>query len=104
MWCVSNLGLYQDIVVRAAQLGGVEKLTASIGKAAVAKAAPALLGVGVAVGTALTLAATKGYEIWSERRRGAIREGEEAVAVLKDAVGDARDAAGDEAVACESEG
>lgn len=54
---MSNLGMYQEIVTAAAQMGGVEPLIRKIESGAVAKAAPGLLGKGAGIGALGTLAA-----------------------------------------------
>jgi hypothetical protein len=54
---LGNLGRYQDIVVVAKEVGGVDKLIEQIGEGAVSKAAPRIFGKGALVG-ALGTAAT----------------------------------------------
>lgn len=56
---MSNLGLYQTIVEQAKGVGGVENLVAEIGRGAVAKEAPRLVGLGVFIGVG-TVAALVG--------------------------------------------
>lgn len=41
---MGNLGRYQDIVVAAKEVGGVDKLIEQIGEGAVSKAAPRTFG------------------------------------------------------------
>jgi hypothetical protein len=55
---LGNLGEYQDIVVAAKEVGGVDKLIKKIGEGAVSKAAPRIFGKGVLVGATLGTAAT----------------------------------------------
>ena len=54
---MGNLGKYEDIVVAAKEVGGVDKLIEKIGEGAVSKAAPRIFGKGALVG-ALGTAAT----------------------------------------------
>ena len=61
---MSNLGLYQDIVMQAKRVGGVDALVRNVADTAVRKAAPGLVGTGVAVGVGLTVAATVGARHW----------------------------------------
>ena len=58
---MSNLGPYQEIVTAAARVGGVENLIRTIESAAVARAAPGLLGKGAGIGALVTLAAGGAY-------------------------------------------
>ncbi|GAB3781520.1 hypothetical protein [Nocardioides ungokensis] len=60
---MGNLGAYQDIVVKAKDAGGVEKLIESIEKAAAWKAMPK----GFAAGIAATIAAVAVVKQYSKR-------------------------------------
>lgn len=50
---MGNLGKYQDIVVAAKEVGGVDKLIEQIEESAVSKAAPRIFGKGALVGALL---------------------------------------------------
>lgn len=68
---MGNLGRYQDIVEAAKAVGGVENLIENIEVGAVAKAAPALVGKGAALGAAGLAAAvalgTLAKRAWVDR-------------------------------------
>ena len=53
---MGNLGKYQDIVVAAKEVGGVDKLVEKIGEGAVSKAAPRIFGKGALIGVVGTAA------------------------------------------------
>lgn len=93
---MGNLGPYQDIVVKAKDAGGVERLIEAIEKAAAAKAMPKAFAAGVAV----TAAAAGGVAAIVKRasKRAEAREAEanEAKARLASIVDEA--SAGQDAV------
>ncbi len=83
---MGNLGKYQDIVVAAKEVGGVDKLIEQIEEGAVSKAAPRIFGKGAlvgALGTALAAMASKRY-LDNKKAREALAE--DAKAQLKAAV------------------
>lgn len=55
---MGNLGKYQDFVVAAKEVGGVDKLIEQIGEDAVSRAAPRIFGKGALAGATLVTAAT----------------------------------------------
>lgn len=82
---MSNLGDYQVLTTAAKAAGGVEPMLASVGQAAVAKAAPRLLAVGGLIGGVSVLAlggsTYAGWHWWSQRAQK-IQEGLEAERIL----------------------
>ena len=79
---MSNLGRYQDIVVEAAQAGGVDNLIKSIEANAVAKAAPRKFLAGAGVATAVFAIGSMGWKRFSESRRTSEQQASEAKAKL----------------------
>ena len=80
---MSNLGAYQEITTRAAKMGGVDALVSSIGRDAVARSAPGLVGVGVVVGglvggAVVRWGAPRIQSWWEARRADTIQAGEQA--------------------------
>ena len=75
---MGNLGPYQDIVVKAKDAGGVEKLIESIEKSAALKAIPK----GFAAGVAATIAAVAVVKQYSKRSEAREAEAHEAKAQL----------------------
>lgn len=71
---MSNLGPYQEITTLAKSLGGVEKLVHDIEAAAVTKAAPRHVAVGVVIGGLLV----GGGKVLYDRYRMSQRIGDEA--------------------------
>jgi hypothetical protein len=89
---VGNLGAYQDIVVKAKDAGGVEKLIESIEKSAALKAMPK----GFAAGVAATIAAVAAVKQYSKRSAAREAQANEAKARLASIVDEA--SAGQDAV------
>lgn len=82
---MSNLGPYQDIVVLAKSVGGVETLIEKIGKEAVARATPGRMLIGAACGVVITVAGFGTKRLW-DARAVRIAEGELAGQQLRDLV------------------
>lgn len=82
---MGNLGAYQDIVVKAKDAGGVEKLVESIEKSAALKAMPK----GFAAGVAATIAAVAAVKQYSKRSKAHDAQANEAKARLASIVDDA---------------
>jgi hypothetical protein len=87
---LGNLARYQDIVVAAKEVGGVDKLIEQIGEGAVSKAAPRIFGKSALVGalgtaaTGVAAMAAKRYLDNKKKAREALAE--DAKAQLKAAV------------------
>ena len=87
---MGNLGRYQDLVMAAKEVGGVDKLIEQIGDGAVSKAAPRIFGKGALVGalgtaaTGVAAMAAKRYLDNKKKAREALAE--DAKAQLKAAV------------------
>jgi hypothetical protein len=82
---LGNLGSYQDIVVAAKEVGGVNKLIEQIGEGAVSKAAPRIFGEGALVG-ALGTAAAMAAKRYLDNKKAREALAEDAKAQLKAAV------------------
>lgn len=86
---MGNLGKYQDFVVAAKEVGGVDKLIEQIEKGAVSRAAPRIRRksalVGAAFGTAATGAAMAAKR-YLDNKKGREALAEDAKAQLKAAV------------------
>ena len=88
---MGNLGRYQDIVVVAKEVGGVNKLIEQIGEGAVSKAAPRIFGKGAlvgALGTAATGVAAMAAKRYLDNKKAGEALAEDAKAQLKAAVED----------------
>ena len=86
---MGKLGKYQDIVVAAKEVGGVDKLIEKIGEGAVSKAAPRIFGKGAlvgVVGTAATGVAAMIAKCYLDNKKAREALGEDAKAQLKAAV------------------
>lgn len=86
---MGNLGRYQDIVVAANEVGGVDKLIEQIGEDAVSKAAPRIFGKGAlvqALGTAATGVAAMAAKRYLDNKKAREALAEDAKAQLKAAV------------------
>lgn len=62
---MSNLGAYQDFVVKASQSGGVDKLITALEKAAVSKVLPPVVAASLVVGTGIGIGAAA---FWNRRK------------------------------------
>lgn len=71
---MSNLGAYQALTTKAAQMGGVEVMLAAVERSAVIRSAPKLVGAGALLGAAgvygikLTAGAAPKIQAWWEKR------------------------------------
>lgn len=86
---MGNLGEYQNIVVAAKEVGGVEKLIGQIEKGAVSKAAPRIRMKGVlvgALGTAATGVAAMAAKRYLDNKKAREALAEDAKAQLKASV------------------
>ena len=86
---MGNLGKYQDIVVAAKEVGGVDKLIEQIEKGAVSKAAPRIRRKGAlvgALGTAATGVAAMAAKRYLDNKKAREALAEDAKAQLKAAV------------------
>ena len=86
---MGNLARYQDIVVAAKEVGGVDKLIEQIGEGTVSKAAPRIFGKGAlvgALGTAATGVAAMAAKRYLDNKKAREDLAEYAKAQLKAAV------------------
>ncbi len=86
---MGNLARYQDIVVAAKEVGGVDKLIEQIGEGAVSKAAPRIFGKGAlvgALGTAATGVAAMAAKRYLDNKKAREALAKDAKAQLKAAV------------------
>lgn len=86
---MGNLGRYQDLVMAAKEVGGVDKLIEQIGEGAVSKAAPRIFGKGAlvgALGTAATGVAAMAAKRYLDNKKARETLAEGAKAQLKAAV------------------
>jgi hypothetical protein len=83
---LGNLGKYQDFVVAAKAVGGVDKLIEQIGEGAVSKAAPRIFGKGALVGATLATGAAMAAKRYLDNKKAREALAEDAEAQLKAAV------------------
>lgn len=65
---VGNLAAYQEIVIRAHELGGVENLIREIERNAVALAAPKYIAAGLGAGLLFAAAGFTAKYLWDKRK------------------------------------